>query len=297
MTALDLDREPGLATSLLRAMRPKQWVKNLLVLAAPLAAGEITDPEVAKATLIALVAFCLASSAVYLVNDAVDVESDRLHPTKRNRPIAAGHLSQRLAVAVGGVLAAASLALAAATGVPLVVLMVGYLGLQVAYVLALKHQPVLDIAVVASGFLLRAVAGGVAADLLISEWFLLVAGFGSLFIVAGKRYSELHVLGPDSGTRRSLLMYTESYLRFIWGVATAVTIMSYCLWAFREPATGGIPWQALSIAPFVLGMMRYAVNIDAGLAGTPEDIIWRDHVLQILGVLWLVLVSAGVMHV
>lgn len=297
MTALDLDSEPGLATSLLRAMRPKQWVKNLLVLAAPLAAGEITDPDVAKATLIALVAFCLGSSAVYLVNDAVDIEADRLHPTKRNRPIAAGHLSQRLAVAVAGVLAAASLALAAATGVPLVVLMVGYLGLQMAYVLALKHQPVLDIAVVASGFLLRAVAGGVAADLPISEWFLLVAGFGSLFIVAGKRYSELHVLGPDSGTRRSLVRYTESYLRFIWGIATAVTIMSYCLWAFREPETGGIPWQALSIAPFVLGMMRYAVNIDAGLAGAPEDIIWRDHVLQILGVLWLVLVSVGVMHV
>jgi decaprenyl-phosphate phosphoribosyltransferase len=141
------------------------------------------------------------------------------------------------------------------------------------------------------------VAGGVAAALPISEWFLLVAGFGSLFIVAGKRYSELHVLGPESGTRRALVKYTESYLRFIWGIATAVTIMAYCLWAFREPQVAGVPWQALSIAPFVLGMMRYAVNIDAGLAGAPEDIIWRDHVLQVLGVVWLALVSIGVMHV
>ena len=297
MTTVDLDPDPGLATSLLRAMRPKQWVKNLLVLAAPFAAGEITDPDVARATLLAFASFCLASSAVYLLNDAADVEADRLHPTKRHRPIAAGHLSQRVAVAVAVVLAAGSLILAAIPGPSLLVLMLGYLALQVAYTLGLKHQPVLDIAVVASGFLLRAVAGGVAADLPISEWFLLVAGFGSLFIVAGKRYSELHVLGSDSGTRRSLVRYTESYLRFIWGIATAVTIMSYCLWAFREPEVGGIAWQALSIAPFVLGMMRYAVNIDVGLAGTPEDIVWRDHILQVLGVLWLFLVGMGVMHV
>jgi decaprenyl-phosphate phosphoribosyltransferase len=278
-------------------MRPRQWVKNLLVVAAPLAAGKITEPSVAAATLTAVVAFCLASSAVYLVNDVADAEADRMHPVKRSRPIAAGQLSPRLAVGVAGVLAAGSLALAATTGWALVVLLAGYLVLQVAYAFSLKHQPVLDIAVVASGFLLRAVAGGVAADLPISEWFLLVAGFGSLFIVSGKRYSELRTLGHDSGTRRSLVKYTESYLRFIWGIATAVTIMAYCLWAFQEPAVGGVNWQALSIAPFVLGMMRYAVNIDVGLAGAPEDILWRDHVLQVLGVLWLTLVTIGVMDV
>lgn len=278
-------------------MRPKQWVKNLLVLAAPLAAGEITEPGVMAATLVAVVSFCFASSSVYLLNDAADVEADRRHPTKRARPIAAGHLSQRLALTVSGVLATASLAVAALTGVELVVLMVGYLGLQVAYALALKHYAVLDIAIVASGFLLRAVAGGVAADLPISQWFLLVAGFGSLFIVAGKRYSELRTLGADGGTRRSLETYTESYLRFVWGVATGLTIMSYSLWAFREPEVDGVPWQALSIAPFVLAMMRYAVDIDAGRAGDPEDIVWHDRILQLLALVWLVLVSIGVMGV
>ncbi|MFZ5849050.1 MAG: decaprenyl-phosphate phosphoribosyltransferase [Actinomycetota bacterium] len=275
-------------------MRPKQWVKNLLVVAAPLAAGRLTEPDVAVATAVAVVSFSMASSAVYLANDTADVEADRLHPTKRHRPIAAGHLSPRHAVLVAAVLAAGSVALAATASVALVVLMLGYLALQVAYVLSLKHQAVLDIAVVASGFLLRGVAGGLASDIRISEWFLLVAGFGSLFIVAGKRYSELRTLGGDGGTRRSLVRYTESYLRFIWGVATAITIMGYSLWAFNEPRTGDVPWQALSIVPFVLALMRYAVDIDAGRAGEPEDIVWHDRVLQLLGLVWLALVGIGV---
>lgn len=278
-------------------MRPKQWVKNLLVLAAPLAAGEATDPTVARLTLLAVVTFCLAASAVYLLNDTIDAESDRLHPTKRRRPIAAGELSKGKALVAAAVLVAASLALAAATDPALTVLMSGYLLLQTAYALGLKHQAVLDIAVVASGFLLRAVAGGLAADLPISQWFLLVAGFGSLFIVSGKRYSELLTIGAGAGTRRSLLLYTESYLRFIWGVSAACTIMAYSLWAFQEPQGEGISWHALSIAPFVLGLMRYAVDIDAGRAGEPEEIIWGDRVLQLLGVLWLGLVGIGVWHV
>lgn len=296
MTTTDLRAHPGTASALVRAMRPRQWVKNLLVLAAPLAAGAITEPVVARATLVAVVAFCLASSAVYLFNDTVDAEADRRHPVKRHRPIAAGQLSPSTAVSVAAALAVVSLGLAALTGWELVVLLGCYLALQAGYALSLKHLAVVDIAVVASGFLLRAVAGGVAAALPISQWFLLVAGFGSLFIVAGKRYSELRLLGNDGATRRSLVMYTESYLRFVWGVATGLTIMSYSLWAFREPDVAGVPWHALSIAPFVLGMLRYAVDIDAGRAGDPEEIIWHDRVLQVLGLAWFVLVGVGVMN-
>lgn len=287
-------RTHGAAPPLLRAMRPKQWVKNTLVLAAPVAAGAITEAGVLAPTLLAALAFCLASSAVYLVNDSVDADSDRLHPTKQYRPIAAGELSVRTALVAGSALAVVALAVAVATDLGLGALIAGYLLLQLAYALALKHQPVLDIAVVASGFLLRGVAGGVAADLPISQWFLLVAAFGSLFIVSGKRYSELRTLGPASGTRQSLVRYTESYLRFIWGVSTAITIMAYSLWAFREPEVQGVPWNALSIAPFVLGLMRYAVDIDAGRAGEPEDIVWNDRVLQLLGVAWVALVGIGV---
>ncbi len=296
MSATDVRTDQGLASALVMSTRPRQWAKNLLVAAAPLAAGRLTDTDVARATLLAVASFLLASWAVYLVNDCVDVAADRQHPVKRRRPIAAGSLPVPVALGAAGVLAVGSLLVAIVTGVPLLALMVTYLVLQVAYALWLKHQPVFDIAVVASGFLLRAVAGGLAADLPISQWFLLVAGFGSLFIVSGKRYSELRMLGPEAGTRRALTTYTEGYLRFMWGVCTSLTIMSYSLWAFREPGASEVPWHALSIAPFVLGLMRYAVVIDAGRAGEPEDIIWRDRGLQLLGLVWLALVLVGVAH-
>ena len=279
-----------------RTSRPKQWTKNLLVMAAPLAAGELLDPDVAVSTLLAFVAFCLMSSAVYHVNDVADREADRAHPRKRKRPVAAGEMSVRSALVVAGVLVILSLAVASAAGTSLVVLLGSYGVLQLLYAFWLKHEPVMDIAVVAVGFLMRAVAGGLAARLPISQWFLLVAGFGSLFIVAGKRYSELHTLGHEAGTRRSLVRYTGTYLRFVWSTAAAATVMSYSLWAFEMSQGTSEPWHMLSIGAFVLGVLRYAVDIDAGTAAEPEDIVLADRVLQALGVVWLVLVALGIMH-
>ena len=168
---------------------------------------------------------------------------------------------------------------------------------MVAYSIWLKHEPVIDLMLVASGFLMRAVAGGLAASLEISDWFLLVAGFGSLFMVAGKRYSELHTLGSEAGTRRSLVRYTASYLRFVWSTAAAVTIAGYSLWAFESRVDTTFPWHALSIIPFVGALLRYAVDIDAGSAAEPEDIVWGDRVLQGIGVLWLVVLTLGVLGV
>jgi decaprenyl-phosphate phosphoribosyltransferase len=161
----------------------------------------------------------------------------------------------------------------------------------------LKHEPVLDLTMVTGGFLMRAVAGGLAAGLPISDWFLLVAGFGSLFIVSGKRYSELHTLGSEAGTRRSLVRYTDSYLRFVWSIAAAATITAYCLWAFENSGESDVPWHTLSIVPFVVGLLRYAVDIDAGEAAEPEDIVWGDRLLQAVGVVWLVLLTLGVVGV
>jgi decaprenyl-phosphate phosphoribosyltransferase len=281
-------------TSAFRAMRPRQWVKNLLVLAAPLAAGEVLTGDVARATLVAFVAFCLASSAVYLVNDIADRGSDRLHPMKRNRPIAAGDLSVSTAMSLAATLVVGGLALAFADRWQLGVLLASYLALQAAYSCRLKHEPVLDLAVVTAGFVMRAVAGGLAAGLEISDWFLLVTGFGALFVVAGKRYSELHVLGHDAGTRRSLVRYTSSYLRFVWSIAASVTLVGYSLWAFERGADSGTPWAAISIFPFAVAMLRYAVDIDAGMAAEPEEIIWVDHGLQLVGAVWLVLVCVGI---
>jgi decaprenyl-phosphate phosphoribosyltransferase len=170
-----------------------------------------------------------------------------------------------------------------------------YVVLQLAYCVALKNQPVLDLAVVASGFLLRGIAGGVAAGLALSQWFLLVAAFGSLFMVAGKRYSELVLLGDDADTRRTLQEYSISYLRFVWSLSAGVAVTAYSLWAFEMgEAQPGVPWAALSIAPFVLAILRYAVDVDRGAAGAPEEIVLRDRVLLGLALAWGCTVGMGV---
>lgn len=285
----------GTTRALVRAARPRQWSKNLLVLAAPLAAGVIDEGSVLRVVALAFVAFTLASAAIYLLNDVIDVEADRLHPRKRYRPIAAGEVGARPALVTSAILAAGSLALGYATDTELGATLTVYLVLQVGYARWLKEQAVIDLAIVAAGFLLRAIAGGVAANVPLSQWFLLVASFGSLFMVAGKRYSELRSVGSAAGTRATLQEYSESYLRFVWGLAAAVAVTAYSLWAF-EISTGdvGVNWQAISIAPFVLGLMRYAVDIDRGVAGEPEDAVLRDPVLLGLVGVWMVVFAIGV---
>lgn len=274
--------------ALVRAARPRQWVKNVLVAAGPLAAGTLGELWQLRAVAAAFIAFCLVSSGIYLINDVLDRESDRAHPVKHTRPIASGELSVRSALVAATVLVLAAHALAIGlhhTG--LAVVLAVYTALQLAYCVYLKHQAVLDLAVVSSGFLLRAVAGGVAASVELSPWFLLVASFGSLFMVAGKRFAEVQLVGEGvAATRRSLELYSASYLRFVWGVAGAATISFYSLWAFSLERHNTLLPQ-LSIAPFVIALLRYAVDIDKGAAGEPESIVLGDRTLQVLGVLWL----------
>lgn len=282
--------------AIIRAARPQQWVKNVLVVAGPLAGGWPDGRTTTVSVIVAFVTFCLTSSAVYLVNDVIDIDGDRAHPVKRFRPIAAGEVSPTLAVGVALVLVIAGFGTAVATGRwQLAVVLAVYAGIQFAYCLWLKNVAVIDLAVVASGFLLRAIAGGAAAGIYLSQWFLLVASFGSLFMVAGKRYSEVHLVGEGGAlTRRILQAYSASYLRFVWGLAGSVTVAFYSLWAFdigvRQPLVAQV-----SIAPFVLALLRYAVDIDRGAAGEPEAIVLSDRVLQVLGVVWLVLFAASAM--
>ena len=185
----------NLLDGMIKALRPKQWVKNVLVVAAPVAAGGdvIFQGRVLLDILIAFVAFCLAASSIYLINDARDVDADRQHPTKRFRPIAAGVLPVSLAYIMSVVLIALAVggSFLASSGPGLAIVVAVYIALQLGYCFGWKHQPVIDIALVSSGFMLRAMAGGVAAGVILSQWFLLVAAFGSLFMAAGKRYAEL----------------------------------------------------------------------------------------------------------
>lgn len=282
------------ASAIVRSTRPRQWTKNILVVAAALAAGVLTEGNNIAIILGAFVAFTLVASAVYLFNDARDVEDDRKHPRKRLRPVAAGDLSVRAAVVSSIVVGAAGLGLGFAIHRDLGATLGVYVAIQVAYALWLKEQPVIDLAIVSAGFLLRAIAGGVAIEVPLSQWFLLVASFGSLFMVAGKRYSELRSLGNEAGTRRTLEEYSVSYLRFVWSLAAAVTVTAYSLWAFEIKNETGVDWQAISIAPFVMGLLRYAVDIDRGLAGEPEEAVLRDRVLQLIAVSWLTIFAIGV---
>ncbi|GLP73195.1 decaprenyl-phosphate phosphoribosyltransferase [Mycobacterium antarcticum] len=287
----------NLASGLVKAIRPRQWVKNLLVLAAPVAAlGRDVrfDFNDGVNVLIAFVAFSLAASCVYLVNDARDVEADRAHPTKRFRPIAAGVVPVPLAYGLAVALGAASMGLAWYVSPNLALVMAIYIAIQMAYCFGLKHQAVLDICIVSSGFLIRAIAGGVAANIPLSQWFLLIMAFGSLFMAAGKRYAELR-LAERTGAkiRKSLESYTSTYLRFVWTLSATAVVLCYGLWAFERDRMGGGSLYAVSMVPFTIAILRYAVDVDGGLAGEPEDIALRDRVLQLLAVAWIGSVCAA----
>ncbi|RSN20933.1 decaprenyl-phosphate phosphoribosyltransferase [Streptomyces sp. WAC 05977] len=282
----------GLVGGIIKTARPRQWVKNVLVFAAPFFAfSKSTDRTgLLIAALIAFAAFSLVASSVYLINDAIDVEADRAHPTKRNRPIAAGIVPVPVAFVAAVVFFAAGLGISFFASWQLAVVLAVYEAVQLGYCFGLKHQPVVDLAIVGSGFLMRSIAGGVAAGIALSQWFLLVTAFGSLFMVAGKRYAEIMLFERTGAKiRSSLKKYSASYLRFVWATSAAILIMSYCLWAFeiRQVEHDSV-WAVVSMVPFVVAVLRYAVDVDGGNAGEPEEIALKDRVLQVLGASWVI---------
>ncbi|HEY1633417.1 MAG TPA: decaprenyl-phosphate phosphoribosyltransferase [Acidimicrobiales bacterium] len=290
-------RRASLAAGLLRTARPRQWVKNVLVFAAPGAAGVLGHPGPFLRTLAAFGIFCVTASGIYFVNDALDQTADRLHPTKRYRPVASGIVPVRIAVGVGVGLMVAGILLALLVKGQLALVMTIYVGITFAYNMWLKDEPVVDLAAVASGFVLRAIAGGVAAGVVLSNWFLIVASFGSLFMVAGKRHAEHLDLGDSREDHRATLgQYSLSFLRHVRSVASAVAIAGYCVWAFEKAAVAGhgAIWFQLSIAPFVLAVLRYALLLDAGKGGAPEDIVLGDRPIELMGAAWIFLFALGV---
>ena len=291
------DRRPNVAFGLLRLARPKQWIKNSLVFAAPAAAGEVLARDRLVATLLAFVVFCLAAAGTYFLNDALDVEADRRHPTKRHRPIASGVVPVGVGLVGGVAMLLTSVVLALAVGGPQLALIIGiYVALQPIYSAFLKNVAVVDLAAVASGFVLRAIAGAIAADVPISKWFLIVASFGSLFMVAGKRHAEHLDLGDErEETRATLGAYSLGYLRYVRSVSSGVAIAGYCLWAFEKSELATSPlWFELSILPFVLAILRYALLLENGQGGSPEEVILGDRAIQLLGALWAAMFMLGV---
>ncbi|MEU8034823.1 decaprenyl-phosphate phosphoribosyltransferase, partial [Streptomyces sp. NPDC049099] len=240
----------------------------MLVFAAPLAAGRF-DPWSLRMTAVSFIAFCCAASSIYFLNDILDAPSDRTHPAKRSRPIPAGALSLPVAWTVCPLAAGLALTAAAFTTGAALTAVAAYLALNVAYCVRLKHVAIVDLCLVSASFLLRAMTGGLATGLHLSQWFLLVSGFGALFMVAGKRYSELVALGGDAPrSRRVCAAYTPSYLRFVWIIGAATALLSYNLWAFEVSASAqtGVPWSLLSVIPFTAAVLGYAYHVDRGQA-------------------------------
>jgi decaprenyl-phosphate phosphoribosyltransferase len=277
---------------LLRACRPRQWTKNLLVLAAPLAAGGIGWPGVAVKVAGAFVVLCMLSSATYLFNDVRDREQDRVHPRKRTRPIAAGELSVRAAIAAAVALAVAGLALAAAITPGLVAVGAGYVAVTMSYSLWWRKVVVADILAIAAGFVLRALAGGVATDIYLSRWFAIVTACGAIFLVAAKRYAELHERVTPRLERATLRRYSLRGLRLTLAAAASLASIAYISWAFTRPSH--LLWYGLSIVPFLLWLGRYASLAGAGAAQAPEELILRDRTLLALSLVWGLLFLGGV---
>jgi decaprenyl-phosphate phosphoribosyltransferase len=272
-------------------------VKNVLVFAAPGAAGVLGHGGAFLRTLAAFGIFCITASGTYFVNDALDQAADRLHPTKRHRPVASGVVPVNVALGVGIGVLVAGIGLSFLIKAQLALVMAIYVGIQFAYSFWLKDEAVVDLAAVASGFVLRAIAGGVAAGVVLSNWFLIVASFGSLFMVAGKRHAEHLDLGDSREDHRATLgQYSLSFLRYVRSVASAVAIAGYCVWAFEKAAAAGhgAIWFQLSIAPFVIAVLRYALLLDTGQGGAPEEIVLGDRPLEVMGAVWIFLFALGV---
>jgi len=293
-------RRRGVGWGLIRIARPRQWVKNILVFAAPGAAGVLSHGHVALRAGGAFGVFCLAAAGTYFLNDTLDAAADRHHPVKRFRPVAAGEVPGVTAASTGLVLLAASIGLAWwLAGWQLAVVIAVYASVSAAYSLRLKHEPIVDLACVSSGFVLRAIAGGVATGVRLSDWFLIVASFGSLLVVAGKRSAEHTDLGEmRTAHRRALGSYPPAFLRSVRLIAAGVTLTAYCLWAFERAGQIGLGhhpiWFELSIVPFVMAVLHVELRFEWGQGGAPEDLALGDRMLQVLGVIWVVLFAIGV---
>jgi 4-hydroxybenzoate polyprenyltransferase len=277
--------------ALLAALRPRQWTKNGLIFVALAFTLNIQQPGLLTRSLITFVCFCALSSAGYLLNDVVDVEADRQHPTKRFRPIAAGLVPVNVALVVGLILAFIGLAGCFRLGTPLGVLALGYALLTAVYSTTLKHMVLLDIFGIAGGFVLRAAAGAVAIDVPISPWLYIATLLGSLLIALGKRRSEIQTLGVEAaGHRRNLESYSLEFIDQLIIVVSGAAVMTYALYTFSAENLPKSHSMMLTIPVVLYGLFRYLFLIREGeVGGAPEELLFRDRPLLGAVAVWAVL--------
>jgi decaprenyl-phosphate phosphoribosyltransferase len=274
--------------------RPRQWPKNLLVFAAPLAGATIGRGDEFGYAVLAAVVFGCASAAVYLVNDVVDAERDRRHPIKRHRPIASGALPGAHAVALAVLAALVAVAVGVAIGEPLLAAAAaGYLCLSFLYSVRLKHVPFVEMGLVASGFLLRVLGGAAATHVRPSVWFLLVCSLGALGVAVAKRYSELTSLGDAAAAHRPVMRwYRPRVLRAGQIVIGALMLATYLMWASGE-SDGTRAWHMVSAVPLALALGRFGALTARRTVRQVEDMITRDGPMLACEVAWLSLFCTG----
>ena len=269
---------------LLNTMRPRQWTKNVFVFVALFFDGQLTHPASFLRALAAFVLLCLMSSAVYIMNDLVDMESDRRHPRKRERPLPAGQLSPAVARAAAAVFALGSLVAGFALAVDFGWVLFSYLVLQIAYTFWLKHVVLLDVFVITTGFVLRIAAGVTVIDVQrFSPWLYVFGGFLALFMALGKRRHELALLGENAGSHRAILHeYDLDLIDRMLGVVMTSAVVAYSLYTFLAEGLPGNHVMMLTIPILLYAIFRYLYLIHIrGEGGAPEEILLRDRPLQV----------------
>jgi 4-hydroxybenzoate polyprenyltransferase len=279
------------------ALRPKQWTKNLLVFIGAIYTLQLTSPGAMSSAMGAFVVFCLLSSAGYLVNDVLDLEADQEHPQKRQRPIARGALSIRVALVLAAALAVAGLLLGLQLRPSFATVAAGYLGLTLAYSVLLKHLVLIDLFAIAGGFLLRAVGGAVVVNVPVSPWLHVCTILVALFLGLAKRRQELSLqIASPASHRRSLADYSVELVDQLMNIVTAAAIMAYSLYTFSAPNLPRNEAMMLTIPLVLYGLFRYVYLVrEKGLGGSPEDLLFSDRPLLGAAIAWA-LVSAGVLY-
>jgi len=276
---------------ILKSMRPKQWVKNVLVGAVPVLDGSLARFEDWGRVFLGFAAFCLIASGAYILNDVVDIERDKVHPKKKLRPIAAGIVPKLMAQVSGVSLVIFGLLVSLTQTKGFIMVCVVYAAYTFLYSNYLKHVPTVELVALSSGFVLRTAGGAVLVEAAVSSWFFVCVAGGALLMASGKKSAEL----MHSPTSRPVLQhYNESYLTTIRSAAVAAGFLGYALWVFDGKLGGSVLAQA-SIIPYISALFQYA-NISArGLGGEPEDVVLEDRVLQASGILWVVLAGAALL--
>lgn len=285
-------------TDLVELLRPRQYTKNLLLFAAPLAGERLSNPTVIAHSVSAFVLFCLAASSGYVLNDLQDRKADRLHPRKQHRPIADGRVSPQQAVGVTAALAALACFGALVLSPRFAMMIVAYLALTFTYSTWLKRVPWLELAVVSAGFTLRSVAGGIASDTPLTVWFVVAISAASLGLITGKRLGEVATLGQAPPTRRVLANYRASALKSVVVIALAAAGVAYAAWAVQEADWSNVSTEsvlrALSTIPVFAALARYAQLATAGHGEQPDRLVTTDRAVVAAGAVWLLLYCTAV---